>query len=155
LGLPEIGNLKEADAGKLLSFYWGGAMVGRFLGSAIQRYIKPGTMLGFNAIFAAALVIISMLTNGNIAMWAMLSVGLFNSIMFPTIFSLGVAGMGKHTSQASGIIITGIVGGAIIPMMQGGLADYVTGLHHAFLIPVLCYAFIAYYGFKGHIPATK
>ncbi len=151
-GLPEIGGLKEETAGKLVSFYWGGAMVGRFFGSAIQRVIKPGKMLGFNAIAAVVLLIVTMSTNGSVAMWSILAIGLFNSIMFPTIFSLGVAGLGKHTSQASGIIITGIVGGAIIPILQGGLADYVTGLHHAFIIPVLCYLFIAYYGFKGHKP---
>jgi FHS family L-fucose permease-like MFS transporter len=152
LGLKEIAGLKEADAGKLVSFYWGGAMVGRFLGSAIQRVVKPGIMLGFNAFVAVFLLIVTMLTSGQVAMWSILAIGLFNSIMFPTIFSLGVAGLGKHTSQASGIIITGIVGGAIIPILQGALADYVTGLHHAFIIPVACYLFIAYYGFKGHKP---
>ncbi|MFH0735291.1 MAG: L-fucose:H+ symporter permease [bacterium] len=155
LGLKEIAGLPEVDAGKLVSFYWGGAMIGRFLGSAIQRVIKPGNMLGFNAIVAAILLIVSMLTNGQVAMWTILAIGLFNSIMFPTIFSLGVAGLGKHTSQASGIMITGIVGGAIIPVLQGTIADSFVGLHHAFILPVLCYLFIAFYGFKGHIPIIK
>jgi len=155
LGLKEIAGLKEVEAGKLVSFYWGGAMVGRFLGSAIQRVVKPGIMLGFNAIVAVVLLLVTMATSGQVAMWSILAIGLFNSIMFPTIFSLGVAGLGKHTSQASGIIITGIVGGAIIPLLQGALADYVTGLHHAFIIPVLCYLFIAYYGFKGHKPVIN
>ncbi len=155
LGLKEIAGLPEAEAGKLISFYWGGAMVGRFLGSAIQRVIKPGIMLGFNAIVAVVLLLTTMATTGQVAMWSILAIGLFNSIMFPTIFSLGVAGLGKHTSQASGIIITGIVGGAIIPVAQGAIADYVTGLHHAFIIPVFCYMFIAYYGFKGHKPVLS
>ncbi len=155
LGLKEIGGLKEADAGKLVSFYWGGAMVGRFLGSAIQRVIKPGTMLGFNALVAVVLLIVTMATSGSVAMWSILAIGLFNSIMFPTIFSLGVAGLGKHTSQGSGILITGIVGGAIIPILQGTIADSSIGLHHAFILPVICYLFIAYYGFKGHVPVVK
>ena len=86
LGLKDIAGLKEADAGKLVSFYWGGAMVGRFLGSAIQRVIKPGIMLGFNAIVAAVLLIVTMLTSGHVAMWSILAIGLFNSIMFPTYF---------------------------------------------------------------------
>jgi FHS family L-fucose permease-like MFS transporter len=92
--------------------------------------------------------------SGHVAMWAILLVGLFNSIMFPTIFTLGIAGLGKHTGQGSGIIIMAIVGGAIIPVFQGILADSV-GIHHAFILPVICYLYIAYYGLKGHIPAHK
>jgi FHS family L-fucose permease-like MFS transporter len=145
--------LKEVDAGKMVTFYWGGAMVGRFAGSAIQRFIKPGTVLGFNAFAAAVLVIVSMLTNGYIAIIAMLLVGLFNSIMFPTIFSLALNGLGKHTGQASGILCMAIVGGALIPVVQGVIADSFIGLHHAFILPVVCYMFIAYYGLKGSVPS--
>lgn len=144
----------EMEAGKMVSFYWGGAMVGRFIGSAVQRKIKPGNVLGFNAIMAALLVTTSMLTDGKTAMWSILLVGLFNSIMFPTIFSLAIRGLGKHTGQASGILCMAIVGGAIVPVIQGFIADQI-GIHHAFFLPVLCYLYIAYYGFKGSIPSFE
>ena len=149
LGQPFIAGLKEADAGKLVSFYWGGAMIGRFIGSAVQRKINPGKVLAFSAVVAAVLVIISMLTFGQVAMWTILSVGLFNSVMFPTIFTLAIDGLGKHIGQASGILCTAIVGGAILPVVQGFFADNI-GIHHAFFIPVICYLYIAYYGWKGH-----
>ncbi len=151
-GHADIVGLPEAQAGKFVSFYWGGAMVGRFIGSAVQRKIKPGTVLAFNALVASGLVITSMMTYGYIAMWSILLVGLFNSIMFPTIFTLAIDGLGKHTGQGSGILCTAIVGGAIIPVLQGVIADNI-GIHHAFILPVICYWFIAYYGAKGHIPA--
>jgi FHS family L-fucose permease-like MFS transporter len=150
-GSKEIVGLPVEQAGKFVSFYWGGAMVGRFIGSAVQRKIKPGYVLGFNAIVATILVITSMSTFGAFAMWSILLVGLFNSIMFPTIFSLALDGLGKHTGQGSGILCMAIVGGAIIPVFQGLIADKI-GLHHAFLLPLICYLFIAYYGIKGHIP---
>jgi MFS transporter, FHS family, L-fucose permease len=150
-GHPDIMGLAEVEAGKYVSFYWGGAMVGRFIGSAVQRKIKPGYVLSFNAIFASLLVVISMLTYGYVAMWTILLVGLFNSIMFPTIFTLAINGLGKHTGQGSGILCMAIVGGAVIPVMQGYLADNI-GIHHAFILPVFCYFFIAYYGVRGSIP---
>ncbi len=147
-------SLVESEAGKLVSFYWGGAMVGRFVGSAVQRKINPGYVLAFNAVVAAILVSVSMATFGSIAMWSILLVGLFNSIMFPTIFTLAIDGLGKHTGQGSGILCMAIVGGAIIPLIQGLLADNI-GIHHAFFLPILCYAYIAYYGIKGHKPSFK
>lgn len=147
-------SMLEMEAGKMVSFYWGGAMVGRFIGSAVQRKIKPGTVLGFNAIMASLLVIISMISDGKVAMWSILLVGLFNSIMFPTIFSLAIRGLGKHTGQASGILCMAIVGGAVIPVIQGLIADSI-GIHHAFILPVLCYLFIAYYGFRGSVPSFE
>ncbi len=152
LGEKNIGGLTEAQAGKYVSFYWGGAMVGRFIGSAVLRKVKPGLVLAFNAFIAAGLVITTMIFSGAVAVWAVLLVGLFNSIMFPNIFTLGIAGLGKHTGQGSGILIMAIVGGALIPVLQGWLADNI-GIHHAFILPVLCYLYIAYYGLKGHIPA--
>ncbi len=115
---------------------------------------KPGRTLAILAGVAATLVVISMLTYGQVAMWSILAVGLFNSIMFPTIFTLAIDGLGKHTGQGSGILCTAIVGGAIIPLGQGFLADTI-GIHHAFILPVLCYAYIAYYGIKGHIPTFE
>lgn len=139
------------QAAKFVSFYWGGAMVGRFIGSAVQRKIKPGIVLTFNAVFAILLVITSMLSLGYLAMWSILLVGLFNSIMFPTIFTLAIDGLGKHTGQASGILCMAIVGGAVIPVVQGFIADNI-GIHHAFILPVLCYMFIMYYGLKGYVP---
>lgn len=151
-GHKDIVGMAEVNAGKMVAFYWGGAMVGRFIGSAVQRKIQPGKVLAFNAAMASILVIISMLTFGNIAMWSILLVGLFNSIMFPTIFTLGIHGLGKHTGQGSGILCMAIVGGAIIPVFQGMIADSI-GIHHAFVLPVICYLFILYYGLKGHIPA--
>jgi FHS family L-fucose permease-like MFS transporter len=154
LGQPYIAGLPAAEAGRYLSFYWGGAMVGRFVGAAAMRYIKPGKALAFNACVAAVLVLIAMVFSGHVAMWAILAVGLFNSIMFPTIFTLAVDGLGKHTGQGSGILCMAIVGGAIVPVIQGAFADTI-GIHHAFFLPILCYLFILYYGLKGHVPSYK
>ncbi|HLP16900.1 MAG TPA: sugar MFS transporter, partial [Bacteroidota bacterium] len=143
---PTIAGFSDADAGRYLSFYWGGAMIGRFIGAALLQKIKAGKLLAFNAAAAALLVAVSMLTTGSIAMWSILAVGLFNSIMFPTIFTLGVDGLGKHTGQGSGILCMAIVGGALVPLVQGVLADMpAIGIQHAFFIPVLCYAYILYY----------
>lgn len=151
LGQPYIAGLPEASAAKYVSFYWGGAMVGRFIGAAIQRFINPAKLLAFNAFATATLTAVTMLTTGGIAMWSILLIGLFNSIMFPTIFSLAIAGLGPHTGQGSGIICMAIVGGAIIPVLQGVLADAI-GIHHAFILPLLCYLYIVYYGVAGHRP---
>lgn len=151
---PEIAGLAAGDAGRYLSFYWGGAMVGRFIGAAVMQKIRPGIVLTFNAVMAATLVIITMLSTGHVSMWAILAVGLFNSIMFPTIFTLAIDGLGKHTGQGSGILCVAIVGGAIIPVIQGMFADRI-GIQYAFFLPVLCYMFIAYYGMKGHVHTYK
>ena len=145
---PDIGGLTALAASALVPFYWGGAMVGRFIGSAILQKIQTGKLLGLCAIVATVLVLTSMLTFGHVAIWSILLVGLFNSIMFPSIFTLGIAEMGPLTGEASGLLVTAIVGGALIPELQGMLADRI-GIHHAFVLPVLCYLFIAYYGFRG------
>ena len=150
---PEIGNLTLKDAADMLKYYWGGAMIGRFIGSAVLQRLKPGAVLGFNALVAALLVVISMLTLGQTAMWSILLVGLFNSIMFPTIFTLGIAGLGPLTADGSFLLIAAIIGGAIVPYVQGAFADIPSiGIHHAFFLPVLCYLYIAYYGFVGSKP---
>ncbi len=149
LGEPDIAGLAEQDAGKYVSFYWGGAMLGRFVGAVVMQKVQPGKVLAFNALTAALLVITTMISTGHFAMWTILAVGLFNSIMFPTIFSLAVAGLGRHTGQGSGILCTAIVGGAILPVVQGLFADHI-GIQSAFFIPVLCYLYIAYYGWRGH-----
>jgi FHS family L-fucose permease-like MFS transporter len=149
LGEPSIAGLPEQEAGKYVSFYWGGAMLGRFIGAAVMQKIEPGKVLAFNAVTAAMLVLITILGSGQWVMWTILAVGLFNSIMFPTIFSLAVSGLGNHTGQGSGILCAAIVGGAVLPVVQGLLADRI-GIQQAFFIPVLCYCYIAYYGWRGH-----
>jgi MFS transporter, FHS family, L-fucose permease len=143
-----IGGLSLKDAAGYLQYYWGGAMVGRFVGSALLQRFRTQTLLAFNAIVAALLVTISMLTFGHVAMWTLILVGLFNSIMFPSIFTLAIAGLGPLTGKGSGLLVAAIVGGAIIPELQGFLADHI-GIHHAFILPVLCYAYIIFYALKG------
>jgi MFS transporter, FHS family, L-fucose permease len=149
LGQPNIAGLPEAQAAHYVTYFWGGAMLGRFIGSFVMRHIPGGTALAFNAIAAAVLLLVTVFTSGSLAMWAVLAIGLFNSIMFPTIFSLALYGLGRYTSQGSGILCLAIVGGALLPVLQGALADNF-GIQHAFLMPVLCYLFIAYYGVRGH-----
>jgi FHS family L-fucose permease-like MFS transporter len=148
---PEIGNLPELQGAKLVAYYWGGAMVGRFIGSAILQKVKTGTVLGIAAMATTTLVLISMLTTGPTAMWSIILVGFFNSIMFPSIFTLGIAKLGPRTGDGSGLLIMAIVGGAIIPVAQGWIADRI-GVHHAFVLPVLCYLYIVYYAFVGSRP---
>jgi FHS family L-fucose permease-like MFS transporter len=145
---PDIGNMSERVASGFVSFYWGGAMVGRFIGSWLQQYIKPGKVLGVAALLAAVLVVASMLTLGHVAMWTIIAVGLFNSVMFPTIFTLAIEGLGPLTGDGSGLLVAAIVGGAVIPELQGMLADRI-GIHHAFFLPILCYFYITYYAFIG------
>ncbi len=216
LGLNEVMGFSKEEAGKYLSFYWGGAMIGRFFGAITLSELKnknkkalllaavfllaailglsiskeysalgnfssislsnftstfsfvflvvinfaafmvsksnPGKTLALLAITATVLIALSMLTHGSISMWSMLAVGLFNSIMFPTIFTLAIDGLGEHTGEGSGILCMAIVGGALIPLFQGVMADYITGLHHAYIVPILCYLYISWYGLKGHIP---
>lgn len=147
-GQKDIAGLTAEAASFYLPFYWGGAMIGRFIGSAVLQKVKTGKVVTFCAVVATILVLISMLSFGHVALWSILLVGLFNSIMFPSIFTLGIAEMGPLTGEASGLLVTAIVGGAIIPELQGVIADHI-GIHHAFFIPVLCYIFIAYYGLKG------
>jgi FHS family L-fucose permease-like MFS transporter len=150
-GQPEIGSLPEFAAAKYVTYYWGGAMVGRFIGSAILQKVKTGTVLAIAAITACALVCISMLTTGHVAMWSIIAVGLFNSIMFPSIFTLGIAELGPLTGDGSGMLVMAIVGGAILPLLQGALADRI-GIHHAFIIPAICYIYILYYALWGSRP---
>jgi len=153
-GLAEIANVSAKTAAAYVSFYWGGAMMGRFLGAPLLRRFKPGYLLGICAICAAALVSASMLSGGHTAMWTMLAVGFFNSIMFPTIFSLGVAELGPITGSGSGLLNMAIVGGAILPVIQGAIADRI-GIHHAFFLPALCYLYILFYGLRGSRPNSE
>jgi MFS transporter, FHS family, L-fucose permease len=148
LSLPEIGNITEADAARYVSLYWGGAMVGRFIGFLLLRTFDARHLLGVFATVAVMLVGATMLTEGRVALWTVVAIGLFNSIMFPNIFTLGIARMGAMTDKASSLLIMAIVGGAIVPLLQGMLADRI-GIQHAFVLPLVCYLFIIYYGFVG------
>ena len=151
---PEIGGFTEKVAASFVAFYWGGAMVGRFIGSGLLQKMKTGQLLGICAVCAAALVTISMMTTGHFAMWSIILVGFFNSIMFPSIFTLGVAELGPLTGDGSGIMIMAIVGGAIIPLAQGAIADRI-GIHHAFFLPVICYLYILYFALSGSKPNSE
>ena len=137
-----------STASFLVSLYWFGALVGRLAGSWILTKMKSGTLLGIVGVGGAALLVLSMVSSGSVAIWSLVLCGLCNSIMFPNIFALGVAGLGPLTSKGSGLITTAIVGGAIIPPLIGTAADRF-GIQHAFLIPIVCYLYIAYYGLSG------
>jgi MFS transporter, FHS family, L-fucose permease len=154
LGQPDIAGLSPKTAAEYVSFYWGGAMVGRFLGAALLRRIGTGHLLAICAICTGSLVTASMLTSGHVAMWSILAVGFFNSIMFPSIFSLGVAELGPLTAGGSGVLNMAIVGGAILPLIQGAIADHI-GIHHAFFIPVICYAYILFFALSGSKPNSE
>lgn len=150
---PEVGDLPESVAGRYLALYWGGAMIGRFIGAVVLRRIRPGYVLAFNAACAIVLLSVAMTSAGKVAMWAVLAIGLFNSIMFPTIFTLGLARLGRHTGEGSGVLCMAIVGGAIVPVVQGYFADTI-GLLPSFAVPVFCYAYIVYYGLRGHVVSS-
>jgi FHS family L-fucose permease-like MFS transporter len=145
MGLPQIAGLKESIAANFLMVYWGGAMIGRFIGSAVLQRVRTGPVLGTAGVVACLLVILSILTHGHTAMYALLAVGLFNSIMFPSIFTLGIQDLGPLTSKGSSLMIAAILGGAIIPELTGRLADKI-GLHPAFILPAICYVYIAAFG---------
>ena len=147
-GQPDIAGLSPQIAAGYVSLYWGGAMVGRFIGAAVLQRIKTGHLLAVCAVCTATLVTVSMLTSGQLAMWSMIAVGFFNSTMFPSIFTLGVAELGPLTGNGSGLMNMAIVGGAIIPLIQGAVADRI-GIHHAFFLPVICYLYILFYAHKG------
>ena len=151
---PNIASLEESQAAKYIAYYWGGAMVGRFIGAAVMQKLAAGKVLAFSAALAIVLIVITIFASGQLAMWAILLVGLFNSIMFPTIFSLAINGLGQHTSQGSGILCLAIVGGAILPLIQGVLADSI-GLQNSFFLPIICYIFITYYGLSGSKPVLE
>ncbi len=147
---PEIGNMSVKTAAGLVSLYWLGAMIGRFIGAAGLQKLSTRAVLGTVAVVACVLVVTSMLSTGWVAMGSIILVGLFNSVMFPSIFALGVDGLGPLTAKGSGLLVQAIVGGAIIPLAEGALADRI-GIHHAFILPALCYIYIAYYGYRGSV----
>ena len=135
----------------LVSLYWFGALIGRLLGSWMLTKIQAGKLLGIFGFAATAMILVSMFSSGPVAIWSLVLCGFFNSIMFPNIFALGIAGLGPMTSKGSGLIMTAVVGGAVVPALIGWVADK-AGIQHSFVIPALCYLFIAYYGVSGHKP---
>jgi FHS family L-fucose permease-like MFS transporter len=186
LSLDNIGHLITPDAvpdtavryrsalglaARYISLYWGGAMVGRFVGSALLQKMKPRRLLAFNACMAILLVVFSVASSGHAAMWSILLVGLFNSIMFPTIFTLGIAELGPLTGDASGVLNMAIVGGAIIPLLVGKVAAFINrayypammqgetswgqGIHYALLIPAVCYGYILFFALSGAKPNSE
>ena len=147
--LEKVAGIGHGKGANYLALYWGGAMVGRFAGTLIMNKIKANRLLAFNASVVVALIVLAIVSGGKVAMWSLLAIGLFNSIMFPTIFSLGTHGLGKYTSQASGIICSAIVGGALIPVAQGAFADTI-GLLPAYFVSAICYAYIVFFALKGY-----
>jgi FHS family L-fucose permease-like MFS transporter len=131
--------------GIFVIFYWGGAMIGRFVGAYLTRIMAPGKVLSIFALLAISMILISINTTGLLSMWSILAVGLFNSIMFPTIFTLSLEGLGDLKAQASGLLCMAIVGGAIIPFAFGSLIDSF-GFKTAFILTILCYGYILFYG---------
>jgi MFS transporter, FHS family, L-fucose permease len=160
--LGDIGGFSAAKAASLVStFYWGGALVGRLLGSWLLRIFDPNRLLGLFGIAAAAVVLISIATTGQIAVWSIILAGFFNSIMFPNIFALGTKGLGPLTSKGSGLIMSGVVGGAVIGPIIGQVQDFgikvqslteTTAFKHSFVLAIVCYLFIAWYGLWGSKP---
>lgn len=144
----DIPDMDKVSAGKMVSYYWGAAMVGRFIGAALMRFIPSIYLLAFNAVIAVLAIVLAVNSSGEFAMWAILSVGLFNSIMFPTIFTLAIRGLGAHTSRASGYLCQGIVGGALVPLLQAGVAD-AWSLQGSFLVPACAYIYIGWYALVG------
>ena len=154
LTLDHIAGLPEQQAAHYISYYFAGAMIGRFAGAAIMQKLNAAKLLACHGILAGLLVLIAMTGQGSLAMWAILLVGLCNSIMFPTIFSLALQGLGKYTSQGSGILCLAIVGGAIIPLLQGMLADNI-GVQLALILPIGCYLYITYFALFGAKKTTS
>lgn len=141
---PHISSMTAAQAAHYVTYYWGGAMVGRFVGALLMRRIHPARLLGVASVLAGALIVVSMLVSGPLALVAIILVGLCNSIMFPTIFTLAIQGLGALTGRGSGLLIMAISGGGVLPMIQGGIAD-TWGLTVSFIAPALCYLYVLYF----------
>ncbi|WP_420575844.1 sugar MFS transporter [Ekhidna sp.] len=145
----QIAKFREVGA-RYLPFYWGGLMVGRLLGSWILKFINSQRLLTMSAVVCVLLMIGFNLSGGYLAMWLLIGTGLFLSIMWSNIFTLAIADLGPQTSKGSGILVAAIVGGALLPPLQGLIADSSVGLHHSFLITIVCFVYIAWYGWKGY-----
>ena len=149
----QVMGLAEQAAGKLIAYYWGGAMVGRFIGSAVLRVVSPGKVLAAVAVGAILLLAVSTHTGGTVAGYSLLAIGLMNAIMFPTIFTLACEKLGPRAADGSGIINVAIFGGAVIPLLTGMIADATGCLALAFILPAACYAVIASFGWYARRPA--
>lgn len=152
----DIAGLTEMEAGEMVSYYWGAAMIGRFAGAYLTRIIKPSYVLATNAICVMILLAMTMSSSGHFAMWTIIAVGFFNSIMFPTIFTLAIRGLGPLTSKGSGLLCQAIVGGAIIPLIQGYVAD-ISSVQASFIVPACAYIYIfgyALYTAKNSLDKT-
>ena len=145
-------HIAEKEANSFVAFYWGSMLVGRFIGAFLLKSVRASVMLTAGAVVAIALIGISVSSTGYVAVWTMIAIGLCNSIMFAIIFSLSVEGLGRFTTQASGMLSTAIAGGAVVSFGQGLLIDHFTW-SIAFVLPILCYAYILFYGLNGHKPA--
>ncbi|MEG1055830.1 MAG: glucose/galactose MFS transporter, partial [Janthinobacterium sp.] len=153
LSLPNIGGFSEQQATHYVSLYWTMAMIGRFAGSLLLVRFSPRKLLALFAMINVGLLALTMATEGQVALYSMVAIGLFNSIMFPTIFALGIERLGPLTNKASSLLIMAIVGGAVVPFLQGMLADRI-GVHHSFVLPLLCYGYIIFYGLVGSRAST-
>jgi FHS family L-fucose permease-like MFS transporter len=151
----DVLGLAEESAGKLIALCWGGALVGRFIGSAVLRVVSPGKVLAFNALGAIALIAVSTNTAGVVSGYSLLAIGLMNSIMFSTIFTLASEGLGPRAADGSGVICVAIVGGAVIPPLTGWLADLSGSLAFALILPALCYAIIGGFGLFARRPLAR
>jgi len=149
--LPEIAGFSEQQASKYLTVYWSLAMVGRFVGSALMVKFSPRKLLALFACMNMLLLATTMAVNGMLAVYSLVAIGLFNSIMFPTIFALSIERLGVLTNKASSLLVMAVVGGALVPLFQGILADAI-GLHYSFILPLLCYGYIVFYGVSGSYP---
>ena len=147
ISMPNIGAMSHAAASGYLSLFWGGAMVGRFIGAALLRWVAPERMLAAVSLGALILVLIAVTTGGPLAMWSLIAIGLCHSVMFPTIFTLGIRGLGPLTEEGSGLLIMAIAGGAL-SALQGVLADHV-GLQLSYLLPAICYVYVLGYALWG------
>jgi MFS transporter, FHS family, L-fucose permease len=143
-----IAGLNEQQASQMVSYYWGGAMLGRFAGSLLTRFVAPTYVLATNAVIVILLLVLSINSSGAVAMWSVLAVGFFNSIMFPTIFTLAIRGLGPLTSRGSGLLCQAIVGGAVLPLLQGMVADS-SSVQWSFVVPMLAYFYICWYALSG------
>ncbi|MFL4619978.1 L-fucose:H+ symporter permease [Stenotrophomonas maltophilia] len=148
LSMPNIGGFSEQEATHYVSAYWTMAMIGRFAGSALLARFSPSRLLAIFALVNVALLVTTMLSSGNIALYSVVAIGLFNSIMFPTIFALSIERLGPLTNKGSSLLIMAIVGGAVVPYLQGVLADHI-GVQASFILPLLCYGYIIFYGLIG------
>jgi FHS family L-fucose permease-like MFS transporter len=149
LGQPSMGGFSHVSAATYVSYYWGAAMAGRLLGSFLLPFVRTDRALAAVSVAAAGLICATIFTHGPIALWATVSCGLFNSVMWPCIFPLSLKGLGRFTSQGSGLLVMMVVGGAVIPEIQGLLADKF-GYQHSFAIVLLCYAYIVYFALSGY-----